>query len=433
MIYRPVFVHRKKSGILLFLGALLSSASCGERPAATIPTAPVGVDRLVDAATDTDLVATPSGWYHRDCVFAVPNGSHVDIHHLVRRPDGSTFQVPLCEHPGRVQRGVSAELNPSGGPNAWVEWTSYDPGTVWGEIDAAWHVPQSPTASYGVVNDTPQVFYAFPGIQSNLLSTATILQPVLTYGTAPGYGGNFWTATSWACGPMCGHSSTILNVTPRDSMVGSVTASNCVNGTCTWTIVTRDVTTGGVSTWAIDDTSGYHYAVGGSMEQKGLTTCSEFPPAGVFFTGITLKDQTGHTTTPTWFNNPADGFSPSCAFNVTSTSTTASLVDDNGPTLILGGPTTGKPFTLVTVTATASSGVPPYTYSWRIVGGTGSCGNQSTCTVRLGAGGTFTNVFGTVTDSKNLQAAAEWTVNSCATALVVAASHGPFAMFAFKC
>jgi len=433
MDHRPLLDELRHATRFVIVGTLLYGAACTERPAA-IPTAPAGPDKTLDAAADTDLVATPSGWYHRDCIFAVPNGSHIDVHHLVRRPDGSAFQLPLCKHPGRVQRGFTSELTPSGGLFTWVEWTSYSPGTLWGEIDASWHVPTLPLPSpYGVVNDTPQVFFAFPGIQSKFDTGATILQPVLTYGGGAGYGGNFWTATSWACGHVCMHGSTVLNVTPGDSMFGSVTASNCVNGSCTWTIVTRDGTRGIASSYSIDDTSGYRYAVGGSMEAHGLTTCSEFPAAGVFFTGIVLKDQSGHGVSPAWTPNPATGFTPSCAFAVSSTATTASLADDNGPALILSGPTTGKPFSRVTVTAAATTGDPPYTYTWRIQGGTGSCGNQSTCTATLGAGGTSTNFFAQVTDSKGLVAAAEWTVNSCANALVVAASHGPFASLAFKC
>jgi len=417
----------------VFVGLVLSSAACTDQPATPSPTAPQLIKSSNASDPDTDLVATPNGWYHRACVQAVPNGSHIDRHQIVTRLDGRAFSLRRCEHPGRVERASNATGAPDAFNPHWVEWGSYNPGTSWGQLSAIWRVPAAPVLPYDTVRDTGQVLFAFPGLQSSLTASGTILQPVLTYGPGAGYGGNFWTATSWSCGPMCQHSTTVLTVAPGDSMVGSVTASNCVRGQCTWTIVTKDLTTGGVSTYSIDDTSGYQYAVGGAMEADVLTSCADFPADGVFFKGIRLLDQSGGIATPTWTSHIQPPFTPTCNWAVTSSTDSVSLFDNSGPSLRLSGPTTGKPFTLVTVTATASKGYPPYTYSWRITGGTGSCGNQSTCTVRLGAGGTFTNFFGGVTDSRGLVALAEWTVNSCANALVVAASHGPFALLAFKC
>jgi hypothetical protein len=364
-----------------------------------------------------DVMATPFGWYHRDCVNVVQDGAHIDRHGVVRRKDGTTYSIPSCAHPGRVTGGNAPEIN------HWVEWSSYSPSTAWGKIVASWKVPTAPAASYGVLDDTNQTFFTFPGLETS--AQTAIVQPVLTYGNQGTYGGNFWTATSWICSSVCEHSSTVLSVSTGDSLVGTVTASGCSGGNCDWTIVTKDVTTGGTSTLTVEDVASYTYAVGGSMEVYAIQSCPHFPLSGVFLKGISLYDQSNHQATPSWTNNVQSGLSPWCGFSVSSTSTTTNLNDDPGPSVFLSGVTTGNPNQLVTITANPSLGITPYYYSWTVVNGSGSCGNASTCSAHLSSiAGSTTTFELTLYDADSVSAFSEHQVNVCANgaAAVIAAS-----------
>jgi hypothetical protein len=413
---RSLGINRAYARGLLVVAAALTVAACADRNTTFAPTAP-GDARVAagqSAASTDDLVFTPHGWYHRDCVHTVPDGAHIHQNGQVTTPDGATFSMPTCAHPGRV--AVSAHgISEPPEDNGWMESAGYDVGTAWGQISASWHVPAAPVPQYGVVSDSEQVFYSFPALEP--LSGASILQPVLTYGTSMGYGGNFWTATSWYCKSLCEHSSTVLSVSPGDSLVGSVTASGCSDGMCTWTVVTVDVRTGGRSSLLVQDSSAYLQAFGGAMEVYHLNSCPYYPAAGVFFTGISLYDQSNHQVTPLWNKNVTAGTSPACGLSVNETSSTVGLNDDPGPSIIMSGPNTGQPGARVTVTATVSSGATPYTYSWKIVDGSGSCGNSNSCSGNLSTnGGSITTFQVSVTDHDDVAAGAEWGVTVCSGA-----------------
>jgi hypothetical protein len=216
--------------------ALIAVAGCQDTSAPSSSVEPNASSVSHAVTVSSDLVPTPDGWYHRGCVFAVPNASHVDVHGVVTRSDGTRYMLSGCTQPGRVASGPASPGAPS--LSGWLESAQFDPGTNWGTINAAWRVPPVPRGVY----DSSQVFFAFPGLQSSQY----ILQPVLTYGYAADYGGQYWTATSWRCnsGSDCHHGDQILSLSPGDSVVGSVVASACAAGVCTWTVTTADVTTG---------------------------------------------------------------------------------------------------------------------------------------------------------------------------------------------
>jgi len=373
--------------------------ACSDHSLPESPTGSTVAPNLSTAPLDTDLVATPAGWYHRDCVHAVANGAHVDIHGSVRLPDGNVYQLPRCSHPGRVALAAPVD-------NGWIESGAYATGTSWGLLSANWTVPAQP-ASYA----SNQVYYSFPGIQSNNY----IIQPVMTYGYAPGYGGNSWTAASWHCndGSDCTHSAAIT-MAAGDVVLGTVSASGCANNVCTWTITTADVTKGTRSVYTVDDTAGYYYAVGGAVEAYGLTSCNQFPRNGVFYYNISLYDQNQQQASTTWTPNVQSDADPFCAFNVTSTPSTINLYHNDGLDVSVSGPQTGVEYSYVTVTASVAEGAAPFSYSWTI-NGSPACSNQSTCNGQLGAAYTSTSFAVTVTDANRQQASASTAVTACPT------------------
>jgi hypothetical protein len=430
----------KPLGVCL-LAVTVAGTGCTDGSAPMSPTRSAAMTRVHSPAQPNDLVATPHGWYHSDCVVEVPDGAHVNSHNWrVTRVDGSAFQIRLCSQPGRVATGRRTPSEASVGntpeDSGFVAYGGFTNGGAWGKISASWRVPTAPTATFSAVNDSDQTLYIFPGLEPT--SGASILQPVLTYGIGgpigQTYGGNFWSATSWYCGAVCAHSSTVLTVSAGDSLVGSVVASDCANGDCEWTVTTTDATTGHTSTMVVQDSAAYTEAFGGVMEAHHLLVCQDYPANGVVFKGISLFDQSNHQATPSWIQYVQAGLSPRCGLAVSSTPTAVTIADDGGPSVSVTGPETGSSGQRVTVTATASGGVPPYSYAWRIVGGSGSCGNTSTCSANLGAGGGATNFFVTLTDADLATAAAEWTVNTCANGVVLsAASVGQPRASARKC
>lgn len=60
---------------------------------------------------------------------------------------------------------------------------------------------------------------------------------------------------------------------------------------------------------------------------------------------------------------------------------------DGGPNVSMSEPSDGPLGSQVTVTATVSSGAPPYSHKWTILNGTGSCGNSSSCKADLSTTG----------------------------------------------
>ncbi len=403
-----------KQALCCLLAAVVAVA-CTDRSTPLIPTSAQSAARQetrTPGGPAGDLVATPNGWYHRDCVHEIPNGAHVDIRGRVTRVDGTSYQIAMCSDSGRVITGTS----PSNGPtlSSWIEWAHYAPGTNWGNLNASWHVPAAPESTF--TSNPEQVYYSFPGLESS----SYIIQPVLTYGYAPDYGGNFWTAASWRCnsGSDC-HHGTPISVTTGDSLPGSVSASACANGMCTWTITTVDVTTSARSVWSVDDVSSYFYAVGGAIEVYNLAPCTQLPVYGVFYSGISLYDQNNHQVTPSWADTVQAGANPACGFNASSTASVVNLYHDPAPTVTVSGPQSDTSGAYVTVTATAYGVAPPFGFAWTVNGDPYACGdgvgngNQNTCSAQLGAAGNNVNFSVIVTDANKLTASGNWAVYTC--------------------
>jgi hypothetical protein len=389
--------------IVAGVGVAAAGWACSERGLET-PTSPtelsvvsaesVATTNAITLAPQGELVFTPAGWYHRSCVYEVPNGARVSRTGQVTRSDDSSYQLPECPYPGRrTEAGVRASLPVN---NGWIEDARYSlPDRAYGGATARWNAPANPLGSYSGV----RVYYTFPGLWSN----EYIVQPVLQYGYNGYFGGSYWTAASWHCddGSNCTH-STPISVSAGDAMLGSVTASDCQGGECWWTVIARDLTRQTQSTYVIEDTWNYPNAAGGVVEVWGLTTCSQYPRTGVFYSAIALHDEYGVGVTPSWWNRVTPGLDPECDFNVTSTLSAVNLYHNPPPppppmTVTISGPSTWPPYQVVTVQALVSYGTPPFTYSWQ-VNGSPACGNQSWCSRTMGARGTSVYFYVTVTD-----------------------------------
>ncbi len=81
--------------------------------------------------------------------------------------------------------------------------------------------------------------------------------------------------------------------------------------------------------------------------------------------------------------------------------------------LSVEGPATADPYTNVTVTAHASSGITPYSYAWTVNGEGGQCGDTSSCTAEMGRTGSRLVFEVVVTDAVEQEATASHTVDTC--------------------
>jgi len=178
------------------------------------------VSNQENVAPKDELVATPNGWYHKSCVYELPDGAKQDREGVVTLKDGPIFELPKCLFPGkRTADGYRIEPRRQGGTHripdpvndGWMEY-AYETvsGHTFSEITAEWVVPEDPDTSYpyGV-----GPYYTFPGLQSD----DAILQPVLEYGRSS----NQWTFASWRCSDTYGcSSSSHPSASPGDTILG---------------------------------------------------------------------------------------------------------------------------------------------------------------------------------------------------------------------
>lgn len=330
-------------------------------PAAQLSVAPAG-----------DYVRTPAGWWHRSCVHEIPEGAHLARDGRVTRGDGTTYQLPDCtyvSYPTRRNIRADSVLPPTVNGHLEFAYEDAPSNNSWRSIEAKWVVASKPTASY----DLYEVYYTFPGLQSQEEGDNVILQPVLQYGYNGGFGCiSCWYAASWRCderpGGTCGHSSP-FSVSVGDSIYGLIQSEACYGGICSWSVITLDMTTNIRSTLSFDDPDDlYTLAIGGDVEVYNLDTCNHFPTNGVFYSGITLLDE-GGPTVPSWSHYIQPGASPSCEYDVSSTASTVDLYH-NIPapppplTANIGGPDKIQPDVQCVWQGIGSGGSVPYSYHW---------------------------------------------------------------------
>ena len=249
---------------------------------------------------------TPAGLRLRSCVHTIEDGARFDVRGAVHRADGSTYLIPACAEAAPPRRHVKSLLPDDDG---WVEaaLSNAPTGQVFSNISAAWTVPAAPTGSYGA----GQVFYTFPGLQDSVY----VLQTVLQYGANAFYGGNYWTITSWYCGPTCLY-STPVRVSVGDQLTGQVSSSSCGTVTCLWTMSTLDITASTHTNLTWTDTNNYTQVVGGAIEVYGLTSCNQFPDSAISYGLDNIEYYGGTLATFNWFAYYDSDNDPACSFSV---------------------------------------------------------------------------------------------------------------------
>jgi hypothetical protein len=149
-----------------------------------------------------------------------------------------------------------------------------------------------------------------------------IIQPVIQYGSNGFFGGGYWTAAAWRCtagdnaAADCMYGPQPLAVGVGDLIAGEIQASSCSEGECLWTITITDETTGKSNVLPVEDDQFYEEAVGGAVEEHGLTACSAFPVNGLAFKGEQLISN-GAEISPVWSDTLMDPTAPSCSFGAT--------------------------------------------------------------------------------------------------------------------
>lgn len=366
--------------------ALVLTASCS--PSSDAPTVAqppsaqllsVQPERLI--SSDADSMITPAGWKPKACVTEIPNGAKVSRAGLVTRKDGSNFQIVKCIWNGRRSPNPRASSTHGAGlvfpiDSGWVEWAAnYTTGSPFQTLLSGWHVPAAPTGSY----TGTQVYFAFSGFQRD----SFIIQPVLQYGYNGVWGGSYWTAAAWRCdlGPNCTHGNWIT-ANPGDSLTTVIAASGCASNSCTWAIGLGNWNQSTSASHQFTDNDLYLWASGGVVEVYGLTSCSQFPAEGIWFSGVAASDHNGaQTLTPTNYISP--GLSPSCQFNVSSTASTVRLYHNYSS---LSSSITGDTATSI-YTAHRSGGVTPYASSYHWEWCASACGGALRAARLQGSGG----------------------------------------------
>jgi hypothetical protein len=373
----------------LAIGAVMA---CGENVTTAAPkSAPVSrlSDIAQDPGADSDWVSTPGGWYHKSCVHEVPSGSRGEANGMVHRPDGTSIQIPPCHYPHGQRRGQNGVPSGTADPSldSWIISRSRDVGTAHRSIVADWTVPLDPSVSYSGA----QVYYAFPGLSNS----NTIIQPVLAYHHD---GSNVWQLGSWSCGPSCTH-STLISTSAGHSIHGTVTASGCSGGTCTWTIVTQDVTSSTSTTWTVTSDDGYQTSYSGVIEvHGGLTSCGAFPTNALKMTNVAITDASGTISSPSWFETLTSGLSPSCGWASVGTSTTASIQQTTLAAFVSGESSVNTGANC-NYSASAVGGYGGYTYLWSVDGTIVSGQNTSEITANFTDGTHLVSVL--VTDAQS--------------------------------
>jgi len=125
---------------------------------------------VVAANNLNDYVQTPGGWkIHRECMFELPNGGHVDLP-----------SVPQCPYDAIAPAVQIYAID--------TYFQSTASGGLVTQMNTSWITPALP------VNASTQTVYFWPGFKSEQpVMNYPVLQPVLQYGQE----GRYWMLQSW--------------------------------------------------------------------------------------------------------------------------------------------------------------------------------------------------------------------------------------------
>jgi hypothetical protein len=233
-----------------------------------------------------DYLPQPSGWFHKDCSYEVPNGSKLTTNDdgsvTVSLNDAVIAQVPACQHPSKPRARGNAQANaarqagqpPPPAVNGWLESQTVRPSTTapllpwFSGISGQWSVPNKPPTGGGLI-------YFFNSLMTS--GNTEIIQPVLQYGR---------NGTDWAIATydVVGIKPATIHFKSRDVIVavgatisGSLAAFNCTAaGSCSWSMTVSDGTN---SSFIFTDGSHKTYVVANPavMEVYTVALCEQWP------------------------------------------------------------------------------------------------------------------------------------------------------------
>ena len=277
----------------------------------------------------TDYVVTPNGFFPPSCVQRVAENETLHADGSIESPNGAVRKPAACTQPHYRFDGTRVEPNgsffmpaiqASRQPtiNGWVEDANYDSSVNIGKLVATWKVPSTPT------NQSGQTDYFFPGLEQ-LPNVESILQPVLGYDA---FSGTVWTLSSWNC---CVSGTTYysgpINVNVGDTILGT-TQCKAANSCGTWTITSKDVTTGKSTTLSTSPYGNLRWVFGGVMEVYGVSSCNELPASSpLTYTSIAVYNTAFSkiSSTPWGADYPVGSTSPQCSYNVSTTASSVTL------------------------------------------------------------------------------------------------------------
>lgn len=277
----------------------------------------------------TNYVVTPNGFFAPSCVQRVEEGETLHADGSIEASNGSLRKPATCTQAhyrfdgSRVEANGSFSLPPIAARqptiNGWVEDANYESTVNIGKIVATWKVPSTPT------NQAGQTDYFFPGLEQNDSNPTSILQPVLGYGA---FSGTVWTLSSWNC---CVSGTTYysgpINVNAGDTILGT-TQCKAANSCGTWTITSKDVTTGRSTTLSTNPYGNLLWVFGGVMEVYGVSSCNELPASSpLTYSSIAVYNTAFSkiSNTPWGADYPVGSTSPQCSYNVSTTSSSVTL------------------------------------------------------------------------------------------------------------
>jgi len=232
-------------------------------------------------------VFTPQGERAAECVIQVPETAVVkstDVGIALHHENGTIehYETPAHCHTDNVALKMTSNAQ----PNQWIDEAGYTYNTGFSKMTGYNNIPDAPASEPGTV-------YYFLGMENMRGGPVSILQPVLAYQ------GGEWTGASWACCPsnITTTGPTIGPAKEGDRMYGSMIRTD----DSTWSIVTQfngqtSTLNAQVGPWA------YTWAVA-TMEDYGVSSCSQLPHEAVKFDTIELYDPQGSIVHPDW--NPS--------------------------------------------------------------------------------------------------------------------------------
>jgi hypothetical protein len=256
-----------------------------------------------EAEINNDYITTPSGKFHKSCVYAVKSGTAVEKHAACR------YQAIRSDRAQAVLAGGKAPT-----VSGWVEASyQYAPSPGWFSYSiAGWYVPSNPS------NSTAALVYYFPGFE-NTSGSLSIIQPVLQWGNNGRWGGSYWSIASWYVDSNGTTSySTPVVVSAGQTIDGTMAGTSCTAaGVCNWTITTAVRDTGASTALTVNPGHVYNLAFPLALEAYGLNYCNQYPANGGAGAYNTLYLGSSYTQDTATWSPWVIGGTPSCNYSVT--------------------------------------------------------------------------------------------------------------------